>query len=426
MAETGSTTSGATASGAAASGNLGWRRHVLYVEGYDPQGAEGYYKLFERSLRRFLKNWPIRVRLGPLEIDSDDLAHWEVAAGGPNWRVRTRYEFLRQEQMIRANMAQPMWQQVPRALLWILNFLYTGTLFRIYRASVQYGLALTHFQLMLIWWLVGSALFGWVVAFGVKLFFPLPWGLDILLGVVVAVGLFALLRPLADRWFVVQINSHWPYLLRYARGEPSCFDHPVEAGAQRLVEMVKARAADEIVVVGHSGGGVLAPAVVARALELDPNLGGYGPRVVLLTPGSLMPGIALHRHATRVRQVVHRVAIEPSILWIDVQARADVLNFYNFDPVEGIGIDAGAWRCNPLVWIVRIRDMLAPEFYRKRRLDLFRMHYQFIMANDQRAPYEYLMLICGPLPVEQWARNAAETLACFDAQGAYQAALPQP
>ena len=39
MAETGSTTSGATASGAAASGNLGWRRHVLYVEGYDPQGA---------------------------------------------------------------------------------------------------------------------------------------------------------------------------------------------------------------------------------------------------------------------------------------------------------------------------------------------------------------------------------------------------
>ena len=32
------------------------RRHVLYVEGYDPQGAEGYHNLFSRSFRRFLKN----------------------------------------------------------------------------------------------------------------------------------------------------------------------------------------------------------------------------------------------------------------------------------------------------------------------------------------------------------------------------------
>ena len=32
----------------------------------------------------------------------------------------------------------------------------------------------------------------------------------------------AYLDPLADKLFVVQINSHWPYLLEYARGAPSC------------------------------------------------------------------------------------------------------------------------------------------------------------------------------------------------------------
>ncbi len=37
------------------------RRHVLYVEGYDPQGAEGYHNLFSRSFRRFLKNWPLQT-----------------------------------------------------------------------------------------------------------------------------------------------------------------------------------------------------------------------------------------------------------------------------------------------------------------------------------------------------------------------------
>ncbi|MBN8937759.1 MAG: hypothetical protein J0I13_16090, partial [Rhizobiales bacterium] len=101
------------------------RRHVLYVEGYDPQGAEGYHNLFSRSFRRFLKNWPLQTTIGDLQIDSDDLAHWTVEAAGPNWQVSTRYDFLRQEQMIRANMAEPMIRQVPRALYWMLNYLFT-------------------------------------------------------------------------------------------------------------------------------------------------------------------------------------------------------------------------------------------------------------------------------------------------------------
>ena len=291
------------------------RRHVLYVEGYDPQGAEGYHNLFSRSFKRFLKNWPLTTNVSDLQIDSDDLAHWTIDAAGPNWQVSTRYDFLRQEQMIRANMAEPMWRQVPRALGWMLNYLFTGTLFRVYRASHQYGIALTTFQIMLVWWLVavrpgrladrlaGDAVRRWAARVRRRSSASSR-----------RLVCFKLLRPLADRFFVVQINSHWPYLLEYARGGPSCWDRCIEAGAQRLVEIARANAADEIVVVGHSGGGVTAPAVVARALELDPELGRHGPRVVLLTPGSLMPGIGLHRGAVEgaSRHRAHRGrAVDP-------------------------------------------------------------------------------------------------------------------
>lgn len=396
------------------------RRHVLYVEGYDPQGAEGYHNLFSRSFRRFLKNWPLKTTVSDLTIDSDDLAHWTVDAAGPNWQVSTHYDFLRQEQMIRANMAEPLWRQVPRAFGLMLNYLFTGTLYRLYRASYRYGLALTTFQMLLIWWVVLAGLGGWLIAWLAMQFAGAPLALAVVAGVAAALVCFKLLRPLADRLMAVQINSHWPYLLKYARDErPSCWDRCIEAGAHRLVEVARANAADEIVVVGHSGGGVTAPAVVARALELDPDVGRHGPRIVLLTPGSLMPGIGVHRSAIRVRRDIARIAVEPSVLWIDVQARADVLNFYKFDPVAGIGIDAGPARCNPTIWIVRMRDMLAPEFFKKLRRSLFRMHYQFIMANDMRAPYDYMMLVCGPVPVEQWARRGLETLARFAPDATY-------
>jgi hypothetical protein len=396
------------------------RRHVLYVEGYYPQGAEGYHNLFSRSFRRLLKNWPLRTKVSELQIDSDDFAHWTIEAAGPNWEVSTRYDFLRQEQMIRANMAEPLIRQVPRALRWMLNYLFTGTLFRVYRASHQYGLALTYFQLLLLLWLGASAVGGWLAAWAAMRLLGASWIVAAVIGVLGAIGAFGLLRPFADKLFVVQINSHWPYLLDYARGnKPSCWDRCIEAGAHRLVEIAKAGEVDEVVVVGHSGGGVTAPAVVERALELDPDLGRHGPRVVLLTPGSLMPGIGLHRAASRVRKTTARIAVEPSILWIDAQARADVLNFYNFDPVTGLGIDVGPQRCNPLIWLVRLRDMLAPEFYNQLRWNLFRMHYQFIMANDMRAPYEYMMLVCGPVPVEEWARGGFDTLKRFAEDASY-------
>jgi uncharacterized membrane protein YeaQ/YmgE (transglycosylase-associated protein family) len=395
------------------------RRHVLYIEGYDPQGAEGYHGLFNYSFKRFLRHWPLKTRVSDVHIDSDDLAHWTIETAGPNWQVSTRYDFLRQEQMIRANMAQPMWRQVPRALWWSWSFLWSGTMLRILRASRGFALVLIHFQLLLIWWLVVPALGGWLAGHLTMHYLAAPLALAWFIGVVVALVAFRLLRPLANRWFVVQINSHWPYLIEYGRGEASCFEHPIEAGARRLVEIARANEADEVVVVGHSGGGVTAPAVVARALELDPELGRHGPRVVLLTPGSIMPGIGLHHSATRVRTDVARVSVEPSILWVDVQARADRLHFYNFDPVAGIGIAPDPRRCNPLVWIVRFREMLAPEQYTRLRWNFFRMHYQFIMGNEMRAAYEYMMLMCGPLPVEQWARAGHETLARFGPDGSY-------
>jgi hypothetical protein len=396
------------------------RRHVIYVEGYDPQGAEGYHDLFQRSWTRFLKLWPLQeASVGPLEIDSKDFAHWQIEAAGPNWRTSTRYDFLRQEQMIRANMAEPLPKLVWRALRWTFGYMLDGTNLRIIRAGWRYGLSLVHFQMLMVLWVALPALAGWLAAEAVMHHGGWHGALAALAGVAVFVGLFLLLKPLAHRWYVIQIDSHWPHLVEFVRGEKSTFDWPVEAGAQRLVEVVRTSDADELVVIGHSGGGILAPAMLARALALDPELGRRGPRIVMLTIGSIMPAAGVDRRAAALRAAVERVAVEPSVLWIDVQARKDVMNFWGFDPVAGIGIDAGDRRCNPFIWRVRFRDMISSQRYNRVRINLFVMHYQFIMANDMRAPYDYCMLVAGPVAVEDWARRGEEVLAAFAEDAAY-------
>src|SRR5215470_10994462 len=56
------------------------RRHILYVEGYDPRGAAAYYQLFQRSCDRFRKAWPVTLTLDPFEINSNDFAHWSLTS----------------------------------------------------------------------------------------------------------------------------------------------------------------------------------------------------------------------------------------------------------------------------------------------------------------------------------------------------------
>jgi hypothetical protein len=68
----------------------------------------------------------------------------------------TRYDFLRQEHIIRANMAEPLLRQIPRALAWAFDYVVSGAIFRVLRASPYFGLVLLYFQTMLIWWLLLS------------------------------------------------------------------------------------------------------------------------------------------------------------------------------------------------------------------------------------------------------------------------------
>ena len=389
------------------------RRHVIYLSGYDPRGAQGYFSLFQRTCKRFEKFWPAVPVLEPIEIVSDDRAHWRLDLRGPNWQVTTHYDFLRMEDHIRAEMRGSPLSQLLRALAWYAGDVVSGAQFSIFRASWRFALHLLCFQLLgLIWAAVAMAI-GIAAGYGLSALLGMPTPAAGIAGLAAAIAAVFALRPLAVRWRLTQIASCWSTLRRFGRGRATWIDDVIEAGARRLVAVAAANDADEIAVVGHSTGGVTASAIVMRALELDPDLGRHGPRLVLLTLGSVMPAVALHPTAQRMRAIVAKLAVARDVAWVDCQSRKDVMCFANFDPVAGIGVDAGAERCNPLPWRITFRDMIAPAEYGRFRRNFFRVHYQYIMAGDRPASYDYLLLVCGPMPIDQWPERNREFAAMF-------------
>src|SRR5260370_42018453 len=68
-------------------------RHVIYGAGYEPRGAKGYGKLFERESDRFQRVWPVSLTTEPTDFDSGDFAPWRADARASHWPVSTTSDF---------------------------------------------------------------------------------------------------------------------------------------------------------------------------------------------------------------------------------------------------------------------------------------------------------------------------------------------
>jgi pimeloyl-ACP methyl ester carboxylesterase len=396
------------------------RRHVFYIAGYDPQGAPGYYRLFQRELARFQKLWPVNAALSELEVDADGIsARWRIEAAGPDWCVETTYELLRWDDIVARNLRRPIFILLPRTLICLIENALNGTIFRTFRAGWRFGVFYLGSAVALWAAYAAAIVLGWLTYLFTR--DAMGNGIVVPLGVaIVAGGILALLAQyMCTRWFVTRLCDLWIWHQDLAHGRCPDVVARIDDFARRIIAKARAGDADEVLVVGHSAGATVAVQVMARALELASDFTRAGSPVTMAALGSTLPLAALHPNAHDVREAIRRVAVEPSLIWIDCRARKDMLSFQDCNLVHGHGVDAGPLQCNPLYWNVRFRDGISSQFYSRLRWNFLRMHFQYIMANDQRAPYDYFMIACGPIRLLDWARDARKALSCFAEDASY-------
>jgi hypothetical protein len=222
------------------------------------------------------------------------------------------------------------------------------------------------------------------------------------------------------RWLHIgNLFEDWIFSREYVRWGNSTIEKRLDKLAAEIVAATRNSDADEILIVGHSLGAALAVDLLDRALKLDNALGRRKIPLTLITIGSSILKIGLHRAATRFRATVERVAMSPGIFWGDYQARIDLMNFYNCQPMAEMGLSV---ENDPVVRLVEIGRMLEHATYRRFRLDFFRLHCQFVSGNDKRAFYDYFMLVCGPVSARSQTLDPKGAVSMIGEDGALIAA----
>src|SRR3979411_25292 len=98
-------------------------RHIIYIQGYDPRGLAQYYRMFRTELRKFSRLYQVTGTLGRPKVATDgeipaDIASWTIETKADDWQTHTNYDFLRFEDFIQRDLAQPIWRTVLQAV-WI-------------------------------------------------------------------------------------------------------------------------------------------------------------------------------------------------------------------------------------------------------------------------------------------------------------------
>jgi hypothetical protein len=387
-------------------------RHTIYVQGYDPRGLAQYYRMFRTELRKFGRLYQITATVSrPHSTPDGEIASWSIETKAADWQTRTSYDFLRFEDLIQRDLAAPIWRTVFQAIWIYWRLVFSGTIARFWRAHWRFATFITYPHVLLLVEALGTL--GIALAFGKGLD---ALGIPHVLSIAAAAALFvvslgSVLKYTENQTYLLYLLSDTIWTWEFSHRQRPEWDARIDRFAEHLVTVARTSEADEIVIVGHSSGSFLATEILARALRLDPSLGRHGPRIVLLTIGGNFPIVGFHAASKEFRGHLRQLAIEPSIDWIDCQSRKDVMNFYPFDPVAGHGIDVGPIRRNPRIVSVRFREIIKPEHYNAFRWKFFRVHFQFVMANERPHAYDFFMIACGPVPLSERMAHPEAALA---------------
>lgn len=384
------------------------RRFVFYVPGYDPEARTRYRLLFVREWARYAKRFGGGGRaISRADLSEDGLVQsWTVTAPEQGEGAETRYDVLLWDDIVAADFARSRFLSVALLVAGTLHAILLGLLFRFYRLNWKYGNVILYPFVMVILLTALSAVIAVVVhahlgnAFGHSLGLPL-W-VSLPLGVAAGLVWIKAIEAFLNRVFFWQLLNDWVFNWQHGQGWRPDYERRLDAFAGHILSCSAARSAagetaDEVMIVGHSSGGLTAVEVAARVLARDAAIGTSGASLSLATLGSGLPLVAMQPAAVRLRSEIARLVTERRLVWCDFHAPQDWMNFPGFNPLHDLDLGlGGAPVANPLIRSARFRDLLCPETYRRVRFRPFRMHFQFLLANERPGAYDFFAMTLGP------------------------------
>ncbi len=373
------------------------RRCVFYVSGFDPKGAAHYHGLYREEAIKQSATSGMAVEVGPRKRLPTGNSYWAIRATVGDTDVDTHYEFMRWDDVVRNHWPKHTWQLWRDVLTTTVFNLWHGSLWKMFKLSWPPALALFAPFVLLLGILLGMPLLALLVGVFVA-------GqsdsqiLGALAGSCSALGLAWVGRRLEARYSMYWMMRSYAFTARQATGQAPELEERLDEQARRLVQRLEEAQDDEVLLVGHSSGSIMAASILARALRQLALTRKVVPTLSFLTLGQWIPLLGVLPHATAFRQELQELGRAEHLHWIDFSAPPDGCCFALTDPLGACGVEVQGRHPDRLKLLSpRFAQMFDKAAYAQIRRDKFRVHFQYLMASDRPSGYDYFLITAGEL-----------------------------
>jgi len=361
-----------------------FKRKVFYVGGFDPRGVRFYYNLAKEQLGRYADKTGEAVTMSSRRKASAIRSDWTIRNDTAD--ATTDYSFLRWEDIV-----QQAWIRNPVQLALRAARVYAGYL-RLFDFATVRKLATGPLVTML-YPPILSILLPLLLALPVFLIalLWLPWWLALGLGLVIGgAGAIPLLNAIRAPW-----------LLRFAvfngefgdgEGSPA-LQARLDAFADEIAKDLHGDH-DEVLLVSHSNGSILAMLLMARLLK---RYDGILPaNFVLVTYGHCIPLVACRRDAVRFHARL-RYLSRQDFRWIDIGSPPDGAAFFGANPLLLVGPSP-----RPRIELLspRFHRFYEPETYHKGWRNKYEIHFDYLRVGDRVSPLDLPSLTVSARGIE--------------------------
>ncbi|MES2974053.1 MAG: hypothetical protein V4757_10600 [Pseudomonadota bacterium] len=382
------------------------RRHVFYIDGFDPKGPAHHHALYRRESARQTMVSGVIIQVGErLNLDRHS-SQWQLSANEAGARTDTTYEYLRWDDIVRRHWPRGYMALSASLVRTGWRYLKSGAWKRIAQASPgsQWAAALPVAATLLT--------FGICVLAG-----GLGWKLAQAAGTAasLAAGMAASAAALAAGMAVERrVNTGWltriyAFTWLQAGAAVPGLEERVDAFARSIARAAQRSDLDEVLVVGYSTGSILAVSALARAArralqEADgslppaPDAAATRPALNLLTLAQCTPILSALPQATGFRQELESLACGPPVAWFDVSSVIDLGAFPHLDPHAFAGVPGRGFArlVSP-----RFHALFGAQSYARFKRDKRRVHLQYLMAAEYPGVYDYFAITAGGMRLDE-------------------------
>ncbi|MBX5198855.1 hypothetical protein HJB82_26700 [Rhizobium sp. NZLR10] len=397
------------------------KRVVLHFAGFEPLDGAAHRARYERSAKQSAAVWGYSVEVGAPAAGSDPLSFEvttgsgaaadaapeaaadaapeaagtapEAGTGSPGWQTKSWIHMVDHDALVSRLRGGNTLSQIITGFRSCAQIILEGGMRGYFRHAWRFGL---FFLFPFLLTALAIALTVQIAVLPYGLGFS-PWHMLWSGPLALCFFIFAFL-PFSERFHTLHLFADWKMAVALGRMDRTDFNDWLEDRAA-AVRKALAQEADEYVISSHSMGSNVAAHVIGILLEREPEI-FKGKRVVFATLGSAILQCALLSSATQLRARVGLIARCEDISWLDVQCLTDSINFYKV-PVVSVCGHGDAPEAKMI--LIRVKQMLTRKHYRKIRKDQLRVHRQYVLGPDLKAPFDFTLMTSGPMPASVFA-----------------------